>query len=321
MSFAQPLRQSSFAAIHGVAKHASPWVARATALLALGNGLIALGLPAVMRLPRQPSVLGDALPFGLHHWGHPLSSAFGMVLVYLAYHLMRRRRAAWWLAVVASAVALTAHLLKLGTAPLAVGPALLLVLLAMSRRQFTVRSEPWSVAHGIVAVAGIAMLAFAYGVVGFEYLDRRDFGIDFGLVQAARHTARQMVLLGNPDLHAATRYARWFLYSLDAATFAGASLIAFTLALPIRYRHRTLPHERAEVRALLEQHGGSSLDVFKCWPDKAYVFDRTRQGAVAYSVAAGCAVALGNPTGDREAAEAALDDFLALCAEDRKSVV
>lgn len=315
MSFVQPLRRPSSTAILGVAERVSPWGVRAAAVLALVNGLIALGLPTVMRLPRQPSLLGDALPFGLHHWGHPLSAAFGMVLVYLAYHLMRRRRVAWWLAVAASAVALTAHLLKAGTAPLALGPALLLVLLATSRRQFTVRSEPWSVAQGVVAAVGIAALAFAYGVLGFEYLDHRDFGVEFGLAQAVRHTARQMVLLGNPDLHAATRYARWFLYSLDAATFAGATLIAFTLALPIRYRHRTLPHERAEVRALLEQHGGSSLDVFKCWPDKAYVFDRTRQGAVAYSVAAGCAVALGNPTGDREAAEAALDDFLALCAD------
>ncbi|MSQ29495.1 MAG: hypothetical protein EXR68_03285 [Dehalococcoidia bacterium] len=81
----------------------------------------------------------------------------------------------------------------------------------------------------------VAALAFAYGVLGFEYLDRRDFGFDFGLVQAARYTARQMVLIGNPGLHAGTRYAHWFLYSLDAATFAGASLIAFTIALPIRY--------------------------------------------------------------------------------------
>ena len=105
------------------------------------------------------------------------------------------------------------------------------------------------------------------------------------------------------------------MHSLDAATFAGASLIAFTIALPIRYRHRTLPHERAEVRALLEEYGSSSLDVFKCWPDKAYIFDRSRRGDVAYRVVAGCAVALGSPVGESDAAEAALDAFLALCGD------
>lgn len=297
------------------ARRASPWTARAATLLALANGLLALGLSPALRLPRRPSILGDALPFGLHHWGHPLSSAFGMLLVYLAYHLARRRRVAWWLAVGAAAVALIGHLLKQGTAPLAVGPALLLVLLLISRPQFTVRSEPWSVAQGVVLAAGIALVAFAYGVVGFEYLDQRDFGFDFSLAQAVRHTLRQMLLLGNPDLHPGTRYAQWFLYSLDATTFVSASLIAFTLALPIRYRHRTLPHERAEIRALLEEFGGSSLDAFKYWPDKAFLFDRSRRGAIAYGVAAGCAVALGNPVGEPAAAEAALDDFLSLCGD------
>ncbi|MSQ29496.1 MAG: hypothetical protein EXR68_03290 [Dehalococcoidia bacterium] len=102
--------------------------------MALTNGLVALGVPTIMRLPRRPSLLGDALPLGLHHWGHPLSSAFVMLLVYLAYHLVCRRRVAWWLAVGASVAALTAHLLKFGTAPLALGPALLLVLLVINRR-------------------------------------------------------------------------------------------------------------------------------------------------------------------------------------------
>ncbi|TAJ20596.1 MAG: DUF2156 domain-containing protein [Dehalococcoidia bacterium] len=292
-----------------------PWTARLAALLSLVNGLLALGVPTVMRLPRRPSLLGDALPFGLHQTSRPLSAAFGMVLVYLAYHLLRRRHVAWWLAVAAASAALVAHLLKLGTAPLALGPALLLLLLWSSRRQFTVRSEPWSVAQGIGLAIGVAVLTLAYGVLGFEYLDRRDFGIDFAFREALRHTLRQMLLLGNPDLHAGTRYASWFLHSLDAATFAGASLIAFTLALPIRYRHRTLPHERAEVRALLEEHGGTSLDVFKTWPDKAYLFDRSRRGVIAYSVSAGCAVALGSPIGEPAAAEAALDDFLALCGD------
>ncbi len=293
----------------------NPWTARLAALLSLVNGLLALGVPTVMRLPRRPSLLGDALPFGLHQTSRPLSAAFGMLLVYLAYHLFRRRHVAWWLAVAAAVVALTAHLLKLGTAPLALGPALLLLLLWVSRPQFTVRSELWTVAQGVGLAVGVAVLTLAYGVLGFEYLDRRDFGIDFAFRDALRHTLRQMLLLGNPDLYAGTRYARWFLHSLDAATFAGAWLIAVTLALPIRYRHRTLPHERAEVRALLEEYGGSSLDVFKTWPDKAYLFDPSRRGAVAYSVSTGCAVALGNPIGEPKAAEAALDDFLALCGD------
>ncbi len=303
------------AAVNRLMLRLAPWTARSAAFFSLLNGLLALGVPTVMRLPGRPSVLGDALPFGLHHWGRPLSAVFGMLLVYLAYHLARRRRVAWWLAVTAAIVALVAHFLKAGTGPLALGPALLLILLVVSRSQFTVRSELWSVVQGVALAVGVAVLAFAYGMLGFAYLDQRDFGFDFTLTEAARRTLRQMLLVGNPDLQAGTRYARWFLHSLDAATFAGASLIAFTIALPIRYRHRTLPHERAEVRALLEEYGGSSLDFFKCWPDKAYVFDRSRRGVVAYSVAAGCAVALGNPIGEPDGMEAALDLFLELCED------
>ena len=315
MNRSTALHLLQLAAVSRVTLRLAPWTARFAAILSLLNGLLALGVPTVMSLPRRPSVLGDALPFGLHHGGRPLSAVFGMLLVYLAYHLARRRRVAWWLAVTAAIVALATHLLKAGTGPLALGPALLLVLLVISRPQFTVRSEPWSVAQGVGLAVGVAALAFAYGMLGFTYLDQHDFGFDFTLTEAARRTLRQMLLVGNPDLQVGTRYARWFLHSLDAATFAGASLIAFTIALPIRYRHRTLPHERAEVRALLEEYGGSSLDVFKCSPDKAYIFDRSRRGAVAYRVAAGCAVALGSPVGEPDAAEAALDAFLALCGD------
>lgn len=91
---------------------------RLAALLSLLNGLLAHGALAAMPLPSRPSLLGDALPFGLHRTGRPLSAGFGMLLVYLAYYPLRRQHVAWWLAVVASAVALAAHLLRLGTVPL-----------------------------------------------------------------------------------------------------------------------------------------------------------------------------------------------------------
>ncbi|MSQ29494.1 MAG: DUF2156 domain-containing protein [Dehalococcoidia bacterium] len=74
-----------------------------------------------------------------------------------------------------------------------------------------------------------------------------------------------------------------------------------------------MPHERAEVRELLEEYGGSSLDAFKYWPGKAYVFDPSRRGVAAYSISAGCAIALGDPIGDPGSAQVALDHFLKLC--------
>ncbi len=288
------------------------WPVWLIALVTLANGVVSLSAPLLFRVSRHPALAGYAFPLGVHHWSRAAGTAFGLALVYLAYHLLRRRRVAWGFALAAAAAATVSHLLKGDESwPLAVAPAALVGLLIVFRGRFTVRSEPVSIAQGVALAAAILAAAFLYGAAGFWLLERRDFGQTFDLREAVQQTLDQFLLLGaNYSLEPETRHAMWFLDSLRIAGISAVALVALALVQPIRYRLRVLPRERVEVEALLRRFGGTALDEFKLWHDKSYFFDPERRAAIAYRATMAVGIALGDPAGNPAAVRATVEGFV-----------
>ncbi|MCB0235641.1 MAG: DUF2156 domain-containing protein [Anaerolineae bacterium] len=284
----------------------SEWPVWLVAGATLANGLLSVIYVMATRHADRPQMLGAPLPFGIYRWSRSLTLVFGFVLIYLSWQLLQRRRAAWWLA---AAGALAAALAHLGHGHLwltAGAPLALLGLLLIYRRRFTVHSEPRSIAQGIGLMIASLTLALAYGALGFWLLDKRDFGIEFNVADSLLRTARELTLIGNADLTAHTRHARWFLDSLHLIGLTALVFGFYSLFRPVAYRLRTLPHQRQHVRHLLEQYGGSPEDYFKLWPDKSYYFSQNQQCAVAYRTVWSVALGLGDPVGP----EAELPEFL-----------
>src|SRR6185295_14110861 len=146
-------------------------------------------------------------------------------------------------------------------------------------------------------------------------LDRSDFGIEFHMNQAWSATLREYFLAGDPTLVPRTRHARWFLDSLRVMGLGAAAFAIFSLYRPLAFRMRTLPHERAIATALLAEHGRSSLDWFKLWPDKSYWFGPGHRSFIAYRAAWGVAIALGDPVGPAAELEVCVRGFAAFCAD------
>jgi phosphatidylglycerol lysyltransferase len=290
------------------------WAIRLVAVATFANGLLGVLHALIARLP-EPGRLGALLPFGVHHWSKLLSLLSGFALIDLSYHLLRRRRAAWWLAVCVLVLATAAHLERGHHAALAIAPAMTAVLLFLLRHRFTVRSEPRSIVQGLGLVAAGFAVAVAYGALGFWRLDRDDFGIEFHWRDATVRSLRQYLLIGNPDLSPRTRHARWFLDSLHLLGLGTAGFALYSLYRPLEFRLRTLPHERAAFKHLLDAHGNSSLDYFKLAADKSYFFAGDGSAAVAYRAAWGVAVALGDPVGPRPAIEPVVQRFAAFCSD------
>jgi hypothetical protein len=71
------------------------WPVWLVAGAALANGLLGIVSVLVVRLHERPALFNVPLPFGLYHWSRSLTLLFGFVLVYLSFHLLQRRRAAW----------------------------------------------------------------------------------------------------------------------------------------------------------------------------------------------------------------------------------
>ena len=279
------------------------------------NGLLSVGQALLIRIRDNPHFFTLPLPYGIYHWSRLLALLFGSVLLYLSFHLFQRRRAAWWLSVVGLVLAILAHVGRGHHHWLMAVPVATLALLLFFRRQFTVRSEVRSIARGLIFMAGSLLFALLYGALGFYFLDKRDFGIDFLFDEALIRTLRQYLLIGNTDLVAHTRQAFWFLDSLGVIGAASATFAVYSLFRPLAFRLRTLPHERARAVELLDRYGRVPEHYFTTWPDKSFFMSPSSEGYISYRVAAGVAVSLCDPVAPEAAVPGLLRQFLGFCGD------
>ena len=293
------------------------WPVIVIGTLALLNGLLSVGQALFVRIRENPHFLTLPLPYGLYHWSRLLALLFGFVLLYLSFHLFQRRRAAWVVSIGGLALAILVHtghgrghhllLWAMSTATL--------VLLIIYRGRFTVRSEPRSIARGLIFMIGSLLFALLYGTLGFYLLDKRDFGIDFELGESLVRTLRQYLLIGNSDLVAHTRHALWFLDSLGVIGVAAAVFAVFSLFRPLAFRLRTLPHERARAAELLNRYGRTPEHYFTLWPDKSFFMSPSGDGFISYRAAAGVAVTLSDPVAPADAIPQLVKQFLDYCSD------
>jgi phosphatidylglycerol lysyltransferase len=238
----------------------------------------------------------------------------GFLLLFLSYSLWRRKRVAWLASCGLLAVTIVTHILKRHDEIGAILSAVTLTLLLAQRQRYRVRSDVPTLALGIARFVASLLLALAYGTLGFFLMDRRSFGVNFTFADAVNHTLRLYFSLGDAGLTPRTRYADWVLDSLSIVGVVALAYAVFSLARPVVWRRRTLPHERQRARQLIERWGDSSLDFFKWQPDKLFFFASTGRGVVAYRVALATAVALGDPVAETpEDLELTLAEFLDFC--------
>ena len=123
----------------------------------------------------------DLLPFDEFHLTRTLTLVLGFILVYLSFHLLQRRRTAWWVAIFATALAIVAHLMYLRTWYTALPQTAIFALLIVFQRRFSVRSESRNIGMGFLLLVTSLFIALLYGTIGFWMLDKRDFGMTFSL--------------------------------------------------------------------------------------------------------------------------------------------
>ena len=274
----------------------------------LVSGAFTLFYALLGRYPVPAGLANPLAPTSVFHWHRALEIVQGFGFVYLSFHLIRRRRLAWGLTLGALICSILVHLYVWR---LALAPALLLVLLLIFRGRFAVRGEPRGIIRGLLLSAGTLIVALLIGAVGFEFLDRSDFGTDFGLSQATWRALKQLILIGNSDLTTYTPHAAWFLEGLSLLGILAAVLAAVSFFRPVTHRLATLPHERQRAHELLSEFGGSSYGHFTTAPDKSFFFSASGRSFVAYRVVYHVALALGDPVGPAEETGKAAAAFVA----------
>ncbi len=289
------------------------WTVLLVTLLTLGSGLLDLYSVTGRALPERVQALRRIFPLEFLHLSRTATLLIGFALVISSLNIYRRKRVAWWAVMLLASASVLFHLTKGVDYEEAGFSALLVAVVAATRRNFTVRSRlsgwPAALRHSLLAL----VLAAAYGVAGFWLLEPREFGINFDWKDSLVRTMRFLTFAGDPSLTPHTRYAAWFLDSLYWCGAAACLYAGFALFRPVLYRFGTHPHEVELAKAILAKHGRCPQDFFKARPDKSFFFDAG--SFLAYRVGASFAVVLGDPVGPEQELETVIQKFAALCRD------
>ena len=220
-------------------------------------------------------VVHGVLPPGVPEAARIGALAFGIVLVWLARSLAKRRRRAWQLAVVVVLASAIAHLAKGLDVEEAIISLLLLVALIRWRDRFDVPGDPAStrpLLALVIAAATAGAVVLGWELHGGELPDRAsDVFTALGFV------------LGS------TAMWLWF--------------------RPFSHKVAQTVGERRVARALVDAYGSDSLSFFALRRDKSYFFSPTRQAFLAYRVVHGAALVSSDPVGDETEFDALLAEF------------
>lgn len=284
------------------------------ALIVLGSGMVNLYSVAGRALPERAAILREIFPLVFIHLSRFFALLTGFALVILSINIYKRKKRAFQITLILTILSVFFYLTKGLDYEEATLSVILIILLILNRKIFTVESSIPSLKWGFIQLAVAFVAALIYGIAGFWFLDTREFGINFSIGESIKQTLEYLSLVGDPGIVPKTRHAVWFLDSLDAITIMAIAYAFFALFRPVVYRFRTYPHERKLAQEITARYGRSGLDYFKYWPDKTYFFSPSQQCYLAYRVGGGYAVVLGDPVGPDEEIEPTIRSFVEYCA-------
>ncbi|HWJ25843.1 MAG TPA: phosphatidylglycerol lysyltransferase domain-containing protein, partial [Flavisolibacter sp.] len=191
--------------------------------------------------------------------------------------------------------------------------AAVFIILLCTRNYYKMKSNPKLVNTGL----RVAMLSFValliYGFVGFYFLEKKHFGVDFTWKESIIYSIRGFFMLEPAHLHPLTRFGTMFLRSFYFMGGMSWLFLLYTLIRPYLKPGLSSDATREEAKRLLQLHGNSVMDHFKVSDDKLIFLSKKHQGFISYSLSRTFAIALEEPVCAPEDKRAILKEFEDYC--------
>jgi len=263
------------------------------ALLAILGGINMLSV-LTPPLANRLHFLRSFLPLDAIHFSNIATLIAGILLLCCAAFLLKGLRNAWKLALLLSMISLIGHLSKAIDYEEASLALLTIIVLVTTRKNYRVKSDPRVRSFGLQNSLLILLSVLVYGVIGFYFLDQREFGVDFSILGSLEATLRSFILLP-ADPTPLTRFASGFILTINMLGVLSLGLLVYAFIKPFIFKSATLQEEVERAKSLLLNCGRSADDYFKVYPDKSFFFGIEVEGFVSYKMASGFAIALGEP--------------------------
>lgn len=272
-----------------------------TSILVALSGAVSLAQVLTIHIRhRQFGGIDDSLlPFTTAQSSRLLILLTGLLLLYLSLQIYRRKRMAYDLTMAGLLLLIGAELVIYKNVAQLVFYGVILLLLILTNRQYTVETNNLSLRRGAGVAAMVMLVVFVYATVGFSELNRHEIGTSISLPTAAKYAAREIFTFQESQVPLRSRRAKWFVGSVDAAAVAAYGMVVLSLFRPLAFRYGASRHDQELARRILEKSSTSTEDYFKLWPpDKHYFFSAERDSFIAYKVVGSDALVLGSPSGN-----------------------
>jgi phosphatidylglycerol lysyltransferase len=268
------------------------------AVLIFGLGIVNIISVLTPALPERLKILDDYLLTDIVSFSNSFVLIAGLFLLVTAAFMLRGLRTAWWFALALSIISIFGHITKGIDYEEATIALLIVGSLIATRKEYYVKTNPKLGIVGIqTSLLSIVAVLF-FGTVGFFFLDKKHFQIDFNIFQALKYTLQNFFLIVNKNIIPYDSFARDFIYLIRISGFASITFLVYTLVRPYVFRTTPTEQEITRARSLTQQFGNSSLDYFKTYSDKFIFAPDDLNAYIAYRVSRNFAVVLEDPVSE-----------------------
>lgn len=288
--------------------------ARILAVVVALMGLLNVTSSAFFGLTGRLQWLREVLPPAVTLGSRSLNLVTGFFLMAVAWNLGQRKQVAWVMASWLLAISAVSHLLKGLDVEEAAIALVLLGVLALFRRDFTVRSDPSAVQSVLFAAPFVIVFFWVYGVVGF-YLLRSQFQPAFDINGTVTDLIRLATFQGEQFYTPLTHRGRWFVESITFMAGIGVVYLTVNLMRPVLRTPRSTRGDRRLASDLVRDYGASSVAYFALGDDKQYAFNESGNCVIPFVLQRGVALAAGGVIGPAEERAEAVKSYCQMCEE------
>ena len=246
-------------------------------------------------IPTRLRLVKDILPEDLIVTSNALVLIFGLILVMLSIFLLQGSKRAWYMALALTLFSILGHLIKAADYEEALLALIACSSLLYTRKNYKLKPHPKFVKISYTVFIYAITAVFAYGVLGFYFMEKRHFGVEFKLVDSIKAVLKVIFFIDDHALQPLTKFGLHFEQSIYAASGLVILFIIFSLLKPYFSTPYNSKEDFAEAEELLQLKGNSALDYFKTYPDKFLYFNEARTAFISFKITRHFALVLEDP--------------------------
>jgi len=270
------------------------------AVIILLLGIVNIISAITPAIPARLTLVRSLLPEDVIVVSNSLVLVLGLILAMLSIFLLQGSKRAWYAALSITAFSFFGHLIKAVDFEEAILAFVAGSSLWYTRSFYKLKPNPKFVSFNYLVVIYAVVAVLAYGVLGFYFIDKRHFGIDFRLDQAITAVLKLFFLIDDKALVPRTPFGSRF---EDSIYIAGACLILFlifSLLKPYFSKPYNTPEDFKTAEDILLKYGKSALDYFKVYPDKLLFFNQERTSFISFKITRHFAMVLEDPVAEND---------------------